>query len=54
VGRYEQAEGTLLDAPGVLEAALPHEHQHVASARDRLIAVYEGWRRPEQADALRR
>lgn len=52
-GRYPEAEALLLEAHRDLAAARGSGHARTLEARQRLVALYEAWGRPDQADTWR-
>jgi serine/threonine-protein kinase len=49
LGRYAEAEPILLRSHEALVEGFGAEHSFVANARERLVALYEGMGRPEDA-----
>ena len=54
LGRFEEAESLALSAYGKLARNLGPDHRRTLAGLDRVIALYEGWGRPDQAAAYRR
>jgi serine/threonine protein kinase len=52
-GRYAEAEALLLRAHSGLESSRGHDHERTVEARQRLVALYEAWGRPDRAAAWR-
>ncbi len=48
-GRYAEAESLLLRAEAGLESARGPDHERTVEARQRLVALYEAWGRPDRA-----
>ena len=53
LGRYEEAEGLLLDAHRLLKDGSGWEGEEAQATRTRLVALYEAWGRPDRAAAYR-
>jgi tetratricopeptide (TPR) repeat protein/tRNA A-37 threonylcarbamoyl transferase component Bud32 len=53
LGRYREAETDLLAALPALETEYSVEHSRTQQARERLVALYEAWGRPDQATLYR-
>ena len=53
LNRFGEAEGVLLAAYPMLEAAMGKEHERTQKAIRRLIDLYEAWGKPEQAAEYR-
>jgi hypothetical protein len=51
LNRYEEAEALLLKASAVLE--LTDNSDEIAYTRQKLVALYEAWDRPEEASRYR-
>ena len=51
--RYASAEVELLNSYNLLEAVFGPEHRRTATARHRLVELYEAWGKPEAADSYR-
>ena len=49
LGRYEQAERSLLEAHGILRDGLGATHRRTIKTIDTLADVYDKWGRPEKA-----
>jgi len=49
LARYDEAEPLLLDAQRVLRDIAGAQGQEARATRARLVALYEGWSRPEKA-----
>jgi tetratricopeptide (TPR) repeat protein len=47
--RYEEAEALLRPAAEGLEASFGRDHQHVHSARQYMVELYDAWGKPEEA-----
>jgi tetratricopeptide (TPR) repeat protein/tRNA A-37 threonylcarbamoyl transferase component Bud32 len=54
LGRYREAEAALLAAYPVIQAQRGEEHPWTTRTADRLVALYEAWGKPEQAEPYRR
>ena len=48
-GRYAEAEALLLRAHAGLESSRGRDHERTVEARQRLVALYEAWGRPDRA-----
>jgi hypothetical protein len=53
LSEFAEAETLLLAANGRLAAALGPAHERTREARARLVALYEAWGRPREADRFR-
>ena len=51
--RFPEAEALLLQARAGLESSRGHDHERTVEARQRLVALYEAWGRPDRAAAWR-
>jgi tetratricopeptide (TPR) repeat protein len=47
--RYREAEALLLQAHAGLLASRGHDHERTVETRQRLVALYEAWGRPDRA-----
>ncbi len=53
-GRYEEAEGRLLESHPILEKAFgPEDEKRTVKARGMLVSLYEAWGKPDKADQWR-
>ena len=53
LGRYADAEAPLLEAHRVLHQAVGDQHDWTTQARKALVALYDAWQKPAQADEWR-
>ncbi len=51
--RFDEAEVSLLESYEILKNALGEDHKDTRVCRNDLIALYEGWGKPQQADEWR-
>ena len=47
--RYPEAEALLLRAHAGLETSRGRDHERTVETRERLVALYEAWGRPDRA-----
>jgi serine/threonine-protein kinase len=52
-GRFEEAEAILLDADRALRSSILVPAENQRKARERIVALYEAWGKPERADEFR-
>ncbi len=53
MGRYEQGAAALRDAHSILVSALGADHERTRRASDALVALYDAWGKPGEADRFR-
>ena len=51
LGRFEEAEGALLEAWGIIEPVLDPEHSQRVEAVQNLVMLYQRWDRPLDSQA---